>query len=109
MSFLSYKPVVEDGDIVILYLGFSRVKHLKVEKNETYQTQFGAVRHNDVIGTKYGSKVKTSKGWVYVLHPTPELWTVCLPHRTQILYSTDISMVAFQLDLSPGKVVVESG
>ena len=29
--------------------------------------------------------------------------------RTQILYSTDISMVTLQLELAPGKVVLESG
>ena len=49
------------------------------------------------------------KGWVYLLHPTPELWTVNLRHRTQILYTTDISMVILQLALKPGSVVIESG
>ena len=49
------------------------------------------------------------KGWVYLLHPTPELWTVNLLHRTQILYTTDISMVILRLALKPGSVVVESG
>ncbi len=37
------------------------------------------------------------------------MWTKCLPHRTQILYSTDISMILLQLELRPGSVVVESG
>lgn len=49
------------------------------------------------------------KGWVYLLHPTPELWTVNLPHRTQILYTTDISMVTLKLALKPGSIVIESG
>ena len=49
------------------------------------------------------------KGWVYLLYPTPELWTVNLLHRTQILYTTDISMVILRLALKPGSVVVESG
>jgi hypothetical protein len=44
-----------------------------------------------------------------LLHPTPELWTVALPHRTQILYGTDISTVLTHLDIKPGSVVVESG
>lgn len=35
-----------------------------------------------------------------MLHPTPELWTESLPHRTQILYGSDISMVMLELDLS---------
>lgn len=56
-------------------------------------------------------KVYTSnkKGWVLVLHPTPELWTVALPHRTQIIYSTDISIITMQLELRPGSVVCECG
>lgn len=49
------------------------------------------------------------KNWIIVLHPTPELWTLTLPHRTQILYTTDISMITLQLGLRPGSKVVESG
>ena len=44
-----------------------------------------------------------------MLHPTPELWTVTLPHRTQILYSMDISIITLYLGLRPGFVVVECG
>ena len=47
--------------------------------------------------------------WVYVVHPSPELWTVTLPHRTQIVYSVDVSLITLQLGLNPGSVVCESG
>ena len=43
------------------------------------------------------------------LHPTPELWTQALLHRTQILYSTDISLLSLQLGLRPGANVLECG
>ena len=49
------------------------------------------------------------KAWVCVVHPTPELWTLTLPHRTQIVYSVDISIVLLQLELRPGSVVCECG
>lgn len=49
------------------------------------------------------------KGFIYLLHPTPELWTLSLPHRTQILYVADISFISTYLDMKPGSRVIESG
>ncbi|KAI9488550.1 1-methyladenosine methyltransferase catalytic subunit Gcd14 [Zychaea mexicana] len=51
----------------------------------------------------------TQRGFIYLLHPTPELWTLCLPHRTQILYIADISFISTYLDMKPGSHVIESG
>lgn len=58
MSFAKYKQVVEEGDLVILFLGYNYMLPLTVSAGETYQTKFGALRHNDIIGKKYGSKVR---------------------------------------------------
>ena len=46
---------------------------------------------------------------VVLLRPTPELWSVILKHRTQILYVADISMIIFKLELKPGCIVLETG
>ncbi|KAH9502795.1 tRNA (adenine(58)-N(1))-methyltransferase catalytic subunit trmt61a [Bulinus truncatus] len=80
-----------------------------IKNNHTHQTKFGAVKHDVLVGKQYGSKIQCPKGWILILHPTPELWTMCLPHRTQILYTTDISMIIFHLDLKPGSIVAEAG
>ncbi|KAJ8308171.1 hypothetical protein KUTeg_013045 [Tegillarca granosa] len=109
MSLDKYKEKIEDGDTVILYLGFDNMHAIKVRDGQTFQTKYGALRHSNLIGKEFGSKIQCPKGYLHVLHPTPELWTLNLPHRTQILYSTDISVVTLQLDLKPGSVVVESG
>ena len=37
------------------------------------------------------------------------MWSLTVPHRTQIIYSTDISMITMELELKPGSVVIESG
>ncbi|XP_046840364.1 tRNA (adenine(58)-N(1))-methyltransferase catalytic subunit TRMT61A-like isoform X2 [Xenia sp. Carnegie-2017] len=110
-SLLKYKSHVENGDTVIVYMGKGRKVALQIKRGEIFNTNFGPFPHNHLIGQKYGSKVfsKTKKGWIYMLFATPELWTVTLPHRTQILYNADISMTLLQLNLRPGSIVVESG
>jgi tRNA (adenine57-N1/adenine58-N1)-methyltransferase len=52
---------------------------------------------------------KPHSGYIYLLRPTPELWTLSLPHRTQILYQTDISYIIQRLGVRPGTRVVEAG
>ena len=109
MSFVGYKEKVENGDTVIIFLGFENMLTFKVHRQAVHQTRYGVLRHDQLIGKRYGSKIQCSMGWCYVLHPTPELWTPILPHRTQILYATDISMITFQLDLKPGSIAIEAG
>ena len=60
----------------------------------TLQTIYGALNVMDLVGKKYGSKLQFTKGYGYVLPPSPETWTLTLPHRTQILYTPDISYVS---------------
>ena len=111
MSFVEYSERIREGDVVIIYLGHDSMMPVKVQAGGKTQTRYGAIRHStDLIGQSFGSKVTCSKGgWVLVLHPTPELWTVSLPHRTQILYTTDIATITMMLELKPGSVVCESG
>eukprot|EP00057_Strongylocentrotus_purpuratus_P002886 XP_003725443.1 PREDICTED: tRNA (adenine(58)-N(1))-methyltransferase catalytic subunit TRMT61A isoform X1 [Strongylocentrotus purpuratus] len=111
MSFLGYEERVRPNDKVIIFLGHDSMMPLKMVMGSTSQTKYGALRHSEIIGKRYGSKLSTvgGKGWVYVLHPTPELWTVNLPHRTQVLYFPDISLLTIELELKPGSIVVEAG
>jgi hypothetical protein len=89
-----------------------------VERGGVYQCRFGRFPHDRLVGVPFGSRVVSvdgggggggGGGFVHVLHPTPELWTLSLPHRTQILYHADIAWITAQLDLVPGAVVVEAG
>ncbi|KAK4309980.1 hypothetical protein Pmani_018447 [Petrolisthes manimaculis] len=119
MSFSSFKEVIEEGDTIILYINFTQIYALEVKPKITsksgqkvdnvFQTKYGCLRLMDMVGVRYGSRINMSKGWGHVLYPTPELWTVTLPHRTQILYTPDISMVVIQLEVGPGSVVCEAG
>ncbi|XP_065352941.1 tRNA (adenine(58)-N(1))-methyltransferase catalytic subunit TRMT61A [Cloeon dipterum] len=119
MSFPEFKTKIERGDTVILYLSVTSIFPLQVEPKMTnkkgnlvdniFQTVYGALRVSELEGQRYGTKVALSKGWALVLAPTCDLWTQCLPHRTQILYTPDISLIVAQLELRPGCKVVEAG
>lgn len=111
MSFVAYEELIKEGDTAILSLGHGAMVAVRVQRGAQTQTRHGVLRHSvDLIGRPFGSKVTCGRGgWVYVLHPTPELWTLNLPHRTQILYSTDIALLTMMLELRPGSVVCESG
>lgn len=111
MSFVGYEELIKEGDTAILSLGHGAMVAVRVQRGAQTQTRHGVLRHSvDLIGRPFGSKVTCGRGgWVYVLHPTPELWTLNLPHRTQILYSTDIALLTMMLELRPGSVVCESG
>ena len=91
MGFLNRKELIEENDLVILYVNFNTIYPVYVkekvlskkgvEVENIYQTKYGSLKAMDLVGVKYGSKVQLSKGYGFALNPTPELWTKCLPHR----------------------------
>lgn len=119
MSFKGPKRLIEMGDTVIVYLTINNYHAVEVKSQITNkhgqqvpytdQTTHGALKVEDLVGKEFGSKIQLSKGYCYVLQPNPELWTMNLPHRTQILYSPDNSMILLQLEVKPGSRVVEAG
>lgn len=84
---------------------------LLITPGKDLNSRFGYYKHNDLIGIPYGSKVgsRNGKGFIHVLRPTPELWTMALPHRTQILYLADIAFITSWLDIRRGSRVIEAG
>ncbi|KAF8688251.1 hypothetical protein HU200_042376 [Digitaria exilis] len=117
---------IAEGDTVVVYERHDSMRTVAVRAGGVLQNRFGVFRHDDWIGRPFGSKVfgtgggggrggggkgggKAGGGFVHLLAPTPELWTLVLSHRTQILYIADISLVVAYLELVPGCVVLESG
>ena len=50
-----------------------------------------------------------STGFVHILPPTPELWTLSLPHRTQVVYTPDYSYILQRIRARPGTRLIEAG
>ncbi|XP_057458776.1 uncharacterized protein LOC130749439 [Lotus japonicus] len=107
---ISFNRSISNGDLVIVYERHDSMKAVTVTEGSVLQNRFGVFKHSDWIGKSFGSKVFSNKGgFVYLLAPTPELWTLVLSHRTQILYIADISFVVMYLEIVPGCLVLESG
>lgn len=53
--------------------------------------------------------VTAASGFCHLLPPTPEGWTISLPHRTQVVYTPDYSFVLQRMRVRPGSVVIEAG
>ncbi|PNS21144.1 tRNA (adenine(58)-N(1))-methyltransferase catalytic subunit TRM61 [Sphaceloma murrayae] len=48
-------------------------------------------------------------GFAHLLQPTPESWTISLPHRTQVVYTPDYSYILQRMRVAPGQVLIEAG
>ncbi|TKX26712.1 putative tRNA-methyltransferase complex subunit GCD14 [Elsinoe australis] len=48
-------------------------------------------------------------GFAHLLQPTPESWTISLPHRTQVVYTPDYSYILQRLRVAPGTHLIEAG
>jgi tRNA (adenine57-N1/adenine58-N1)-methyltransferase len=103
--------LIAENDLVVIYENRDSQKILKIEKGKLFNNKFGTFRHDDMMGHKYGSKImsKNLMGFIHILRLTPHLYTQSLLHRTQILFSMDISIIISNLNIKPGDVVIESG
>ncbi|KAF2871150.1 S-adenosyl-L-methionine-dependent methyltransferase [Massariosphaeria phaeospora] len=50
-----------------------------------------------------------SSGFAHLIPPSPETWTLCLPHRTQVVYTPDYSYILQRLRVRPGDHIIEAG
>mmetsp|Transcript_7383 Transcript_7383/g.24335 ORF Transcript_7383/g.24335 Transcript_7383/m.24335 type:complete len:301 (-) Transcript_7383:224-1126(-) len=101
---------MREGDVVMVYLGPEKVTSIHLTAGESFENKFGRFDHTSFIGAPFGGRVYSSRGhWVLALAPTPELWALALRHRTQIVQSMDSAMVAFELGLRDGSVLMEAG
>lgn len=78
---------IVEGSKVILYLGYNNLHVIKIKANETYQTKFGVLRHNDLIGKPFGSKIMCPKGYLHALPITPGR------HRLNNCFNIDFSLI----------------
>lgn len=103
--------LMKHGDLTIIYERHDSLNHIYLSTGEILNNKFGAFYHDDIIGKPFGSKIisRNTTGWMYALEPSPELWSLAVHTRTQIVNELDASIITLNLDVFPGCIVVESG
>ena len=70
----------------------------------------GRVRHDDLIGSEEGARVRSSSGLpLTVLRPRLMDYLLEMPRHTAIVYPKDIAMLLMWADVYPGATVLEAG
>ncbi|CAK55928.1 unnamed protein product (macronuclear) [Paramecium tetraurelia] len=102
--------MIQYGDTMILFEDGKPKQFLTVTQGQTYQNKYGAYHHYTFL-VKPGEEIlsKNGTGPIYLMTPNPHLITETVPHKTQILFMADISMIILKLCLKPGQRVIESG
>uniref|UniRef100_A0A7S4AAX0 tRNA (adenine(58)-N(1))-methyltransferase n=1 Tax=Pseudo-nitzschia australis TaxID=44445 RepID=A0A7S4AAX0_9STRA len=104
---------ITEDSLVVIFESFDSLSFCYPKKGEIFSNRNGHFPHEDFIGKPFGCKLRSrnNQGWgyVYLLKPTPELWSRSLNHRTQIIHFLDASMIVFYLNIRPNMVVCESG
>lgn len=101
---------VQDGDLVQLVGQDHKNFIFRLNNGEQLQTHRGYLNHDDLIGLPWGSRVYSHIGKpFYLLQPSIHDLLLDTRRNTQIMYPKDIGFILLNLDIGPGKRVVEAG
>ncbi|ALL01826.1 tRNA-methyltransferase [Pyrodictium delaneyi] len=105
------RHIVCEGCPVLLVIDEKRRFIFRVERGRVQGSDRGTVRHDDLIGLRYGSRVRLSSG-IYALVLQPRLVDYMergLRRRSQVIYPKDHGLILMLLDIEPGNRVLEIG
>lgn len=79
-------------------------------KGGEYHTHRGLLKHDDLFGLPWGSRVFSNTGApFYLLQPSLSDLLTDLPRNTQIMYPKDIGFILITLGVGAGQRVLEAG
>jgi len=102
---------VKVGDYVLLYHSDKVKLIVRVEPGRVISTIKGNIRSDDLIGLEYGSKIRSSLGYEFIVtRPSiDELMLEMYDRPTQVIYPKDAAIIILKTEISPGSIVVEAG
>lgn len=101
---------VQAGDAVLLSLEDGKTFLIRPQAGRRHSTHKGAVDHDEIIGSPWGSVLVTNTGVpVCLLRPRGIDHMMKVKRRTNIMYPKDVAWLLAEMDLGPGSRVVEIG
>ena len=79
----------------------------KAKKRKREDGEGNAAQDDEDQGAK--AAIAAGTGFAHLMFPTPESWTISLPHRTQVVYTPDSSYILQRLRVIPGQTIIEAG
>ena len=97
----------QDGEQTLLIDQRGKRHLILLRKGETFHSDRGWIKHDDIIGRPDGSWMRTSKGTrCLALRPTLAEYVLDMPRGAQVIYPKDLAMVLFWADIFPGARVL---
>jgi tRNA (adenine57-N1/adenine58-N1)-methyltransferase catalytic subunit len=98
------------GELVVLIDRKRRRYLVTLEPGGEWHSHAGLVPHDDLIGLREGSAVRTNRNMeVLALRPTREDFVLKMKRGAQVVYPKDQAAIVAAADIRPGCTVVEAG
>ena len=98
------------GDIVTIYIDQKRIYTIRLTKNNILGTDKGYIKHNNIVGKRYGEHIYTSQGVkAYLLKPLLIDYLHAINRVTQIIYPKDSSLMIYLSSINPDSKILEAG
>lgn len=110
MAWTQYEAVARDGDLVQL-LGKRHKSHIiRLRAGAVFQTHRGELRHDDIIGKPWGTRLVSHTGNpFFLMRPGLSDLITQIKRNTQIMYPKDIGYIVMIMGIGPGVRVLEAG
>lgn len=102
--------IAQAGDLALMVSAQKKRFLIRLAAEEQLHTHRGIIKHNDLIGQTWGTRVYSHLGSAFLLLQ-PSIADLLLETRrnTQIMYPKDVGFILVNLDIGPGKRVLEAG
>jgi len=107
---VSARRLARAGDLALLVGRDRKRRIVRLEPGKILQTHRGVLRHDDLIGRPWGSRVTTHLGHGFLLlSPSLNERILHLRRISQIVYPKEAGYILLKMNIGPGARVIEAG